>query len=122
MMNIGETDYSAINDKLYCLKWRDKPTVHLLSNFHDPADEVQVNRKEKDRAIIKVNCPAALQEYKNVNYVDKFDQMKGHYEVDRKSRKWWHRIFFHLLDCSVVNAYIIFRETGWIRKDDLERL
>ncbi|KAL3225635.1 hypothetical protein MRX96_025673 [Rhipicephalus microplus] len=53
MMKRGDTDYSVSNDKLCCLKWRDKRTVHLLSNFHDPADEVQVNRKEKDGAITK---------------------------------------------------------------------
>lgn len=121
MMKRGDTDYSVSNDKLCCLKWRDKRTVHLLSNFHDPADEVQVNRKEKDGAITKVNCPAALQEYnKNMNFVDKFDQLKGQYEVDRKSRKWWHRIFFHLLDCSVVNAFIIFREHAGSEKMTLK--
>ncbi|KAL3191415.1 hypothetical protein MRX96_059796 [Rhipicephalus microplus] len=121
MMKTGDTDYSVSNDKLCCLKWRDKRTVHLLSNFHDPADEVQVNRKEKDGAITKVNCPAALQEYnKNMTFVDKFDQLKGQYEVDRKSRKWWHRIFFHLLDCSVVNAFIIFREHAGSEKMTLK--
>ena len=31
------------------------------------------------------------------------------YEIDRKSRKWWHRIFFHLLDVALVNSYIIYK-------------
>ncbi|KAL1469980.1 hypothetical protein MTO96_004600 [Rhipicephalus appendiculatus] len=80
MMKRGETYCSVSNDELCCLKCRDKRTVHLLSNFHDPVEEVQVNRKEKDGAITKVNCPAAPQEYsKNINFVDKFHQMKGQY-------------------------------------------
>lgn len=110
-MTRGDTDYSVSDESLCCFKWKDKRTVHLLSNFHDPADEVEVDRKNKDGTVSKVPCPAALQDYnRNMNFVDKFDQLKGQYQVDRKSRKWWHRIFFHFLDCCVVNAFIIFKE------------
>lgn len=35
--------------------------------------------------------------------------MKSYYEIDRKSKKWWHRIFFHFLDVSVTNSYILFK-------------
>ncbi|KAJ8950040.1 hypothetical protein NQ314_008046 [Rhamnusium bicolor] len=41
--------------------------------------------------------------------VDKADMLKSRYEVDRKSKKWWHRIFFYFLDLCVVNAYIIYK-------------
>ena len=40
--------------------------------------------------------------------------LKSVYGLDRKSRKWWHRIAFHFLDVSLVNAFILFmnvRET-----------
>ncbi|KAM7313423.1 piggyBac transposable element-derived protein 4-like [Ixodes scapularis] len=110
-MTRGDTDYSVSDESLCCFKWKDKRTVHLLSNFHDPADEVEVDRKNKDGTVCKVPCPAALQDYnRNMNFVGKFDQLKDQYQVDRKSRKWWHRIFFHFLDCCVVNAFIIFKE------------
>lgn len=107
-MKRGDTDWSVSDDGLCCLKWKDKRTVYLLTNFHDPSNEVEVDRKNKDGTLSKVSCPAALQDYNhNMNFVDKFDQRKGQYEIDRKSRKWWHRIFFHLLDCCVVNAFLI---------------
>ncbi|XP_075210592.1 uncharacterized protein LOC142317942 [Lycorma delicatula] len=42
-----------------------------------------------------------------MNFVDKFDQLKTTYEIDHKSHKWWHRIFFYFIDAAVVNAFII---------------
>ena len=45
-----------------------------------------------------------------MNFVDKFDQMKTTYEIDRKSHKWWHKIFFYFLDAATVNAFIIAKE------------
>jgi hypothetical protein len=46
----------------------------------------------------------------NMGFVDKADMLKALYEVNRKSRKWWHRIFWYFLDVTVVNAFIIYRE------------
>lgn len=46
----------------------------------------------------------------HMGYVDKADQMKSYYEIDRKSKKWWLRIFWHFLDVSEVNAFLIFKE------------
>lgn len=46
---------------------------------------------------------------KNMGYVDYADMIKSYYEIDRKSHKWWHRIFFHFLDVAVTNSYILFK-------------
>lgn len=57
-----------------------------------------------------IPCPSVLQDYNiNMNCVDKFDQYKKMYHVDRKSYKWWHRIFF--FDAAFVNSYIIYTKT-----------
>lgn len=45
-----------------------------------------------------------------MGYVDAFDMYKSIYEIDRKSKKWWHRIFWYFLDMTVVNAFIIFKK------------
>ena len=34
------------------------------------------------------------------------------YKTKCKTKKWYHRIFFHLLSLSVVNAWTIYREIG----------
>lgn len=83
-MERGDTDWSVSDDSLCCLKWKDKRIVYLLTNFHDPCIEVEVNRKNKDGTVSKVSCPAALQDYnQHMNFVDKFDQRKGQYEIDK---------------------------------------
>lgn len=109
-MKQGEFDYSVSNKGLLAIKWKDKRCVNLLSNYHRPDDTSSVKRKNKDGHVDDVPCPKLLIDYnKYMNGVDKFDQNKGTYEINRKSRKWWHRIFFYFVDASVVNAYVIYR-------------
>uniref|UniRef100_A0A1E1XP67 Putative transposase n=1 Tax=Amblyomma sculptum TaxID=1581419 RepID=A0A1E1XP67_AMBSC len=38
--------------------------------------------------------------------VDRFDQKRNAYPVDRRSKKGWHRIFYFLLDAAIVNAFV----------------
>lgn len=109
----GEYVWYHSNCGLSVIKWRDKRSVHLISNFHDPNVSTEVKRKEKDGSATQVPCPQMLVDYnKNMNFVDKFDQIKGTYCVDRKSHKWWHRIFFFFIDACVVNAFIIYNLLG----------
>lgn len=104
----GEYDWYVSNSGLAAVKWRDKRSVHLLSNYHDPSSSTEVKRKEKDGTHVQVPCPVMLTDYnKNMNFVDKFDQMRSCYGIDRKSHKWWHRIFFFFIDAALVNAFII---------------
>lgn len=42
--------------------------------------------------------------------VDKADMLKSTYELNRKSKKWWHRIFWHFLDVTIVNSFIIYKQ------------
>ena len=56
-------------------------------------------------------CPMPFVDYnKHMGYVDLFDMLKGLYDNDQKSKKWWMRIFLHLLDDSVVNSSLIYKE------------
>jgi hypothetical protein len=40
--------------------------------------------------------------------VDVADQLRTSYNIQNRSLKWWHRIFFFLLDMTVVNMFIIY--------------
>ena len=42
--------------------------------------------------------------------VDKRDQLMAYYSFLHKSVKWWHKIFFWLLEVMVINSYIIYKE------------
>jgi len=41
--------------------------------------------------------------------VDLIDSLIGLYRLKLKSKKWYHRLFFHLLDMTIVNAWILYR-------------
>ena len=62
--------------------------------------------------------PKAIQEYNHaMGGVDKADQMGVYYSFQRKSFKWWKKVFFWLLEVSVVNSYILYKETTPTRPD-----
>ncbi|XP_022168644.1 piggyBac transposable element-derived protein 4-like [Myzus persicae] len=90
-MKLGDYDWqiTADQDNISIVKWKEKRIVSLLSNFHDPQNVTQVQRKSKDGSATMVKCPKVLQDYNNnMNCVDKFDQNKKSYQIDRKSHKW----------------------------------
>ena len=43
--------------------------------------------------------------------VDKLDQLISYYSFLHESVKWWRKVFFWLLDMTVVNSYIIHQHT-----------
>lgn len=94
-------------------KWKDNRCIHLVSNYHDPNEVTFVNRKDKRGTITEVPCPTVLKEYNTfMNCVDKFDQLKSVYDINRKSKKWWHRVFFYFIDASITNSFIIYKLLG----------
>lgn len=56
-------------------------------------------------------CPPHAVDYnKDMGAVDCHDQMVRNYAIDRKSRRWWVRMFVNFLDAIMVNAYIVYKE------------
>ena len=43
--------------------------------------------------------------------VDKANQYAVYYSIDRKSKKWWRKLVFYLLEVTIVNSYILYKET-----------
>ncbi|KAK3758964.1 hypothetical protein RRG08_005590 [Elysia crispata] len=57
---------------------------------------------------MEVSCPMAIKDYNcNMGGVDKADMLCSLYGMDRKSRKWWHRLFFGIIDRMLVNSYVV---------------
>ena len=81
--------------------------VHLVSNFHGN-ETATVLRKEKNGSKSAITCPVAVKDYNSyMGGVDKDAQLRVLYCIDRKSPKWWHRLFWGLLDIAFVNSYVI---------------
>ena len=91
--------------------WYDRRYVNFLSTSHPPllADGSLAIVQRKDGANkIDVPCPPYLPDYiKYMRGVDKGDQLVALYSAGRKSSKAWRRIFFYLLECCILNSYIL---------------
>lgn len=109
----GEWEMSACTDKgILGVHWKDTKDVYLLTNCNE-ATVTTTYRKMKDGSKKEVSCPVAMEFYnKYMGGVDHADQMITLYELDRKSQKWWRKVFFRLLMTAVHNAYIIYNETN----------
>lgn len=107
----GEFDSRISDDGVAVYRWKDNKAVNLISTCHDPSDVSSVNRKMKDGTIATISCPQVVKDYNShMNFVDNFDRLKSDYAIDRKSKKWWMRLFFHFIDCCVTNAFIMHKE------------
>ena len=81
------------------LVWKDKREVFMLSNMHHPIENQ--NNLEK---------PVIIENYNvHMGYVDLSDRMANSYTFGRKTLKWTKKLFFHILDLTVLNAFIIFK-------------
>ena len=96
------------NNGISCIKWMDTKAVTIVSNMHDPSENLEINRKNKDGSTQLVEAPKMVKHYmQHMGCVDKADMLKSLYELDRKSTKWRHQIFFHLMDVTLVNSMIL---------------
>lgn len=119
----GNFAWRSTRTGITATKWKDRKGIHFLSNMHSPLTETSVRRKEHDGSTKQIACPAVVQDYnKHMGCVDKADMLKTIYCIDRKSRKWWHRIFFHMLDTTVVNTFIIYSQLTEGKKLTLKQL
>jgi len=90
-------------------KWCDSRDVIVVSNCHTN-DATEVNRKQKDGSKTKIQCPNAIAFYnKHMHGVDLADQFASMYDYNRKSTKWWKKVFDRLIMIATANSWIIFK-------------
>ena len=90
------------DNKMMCVAWRDKKAnkpVYVTST-KGKVENVTVKGKQK---------PAVIHSYNfSMNGCDRADQMVGYYGLQtRKSKKWWKKIFYWILEITCSNAYIL---------------
>ena len=88
--------------------WKDRKPVHVVSNCH-PSTTTTVTRKNRDGTVDNISCPTIISAYnRHMGGVDFTDQMKVYYSYNRKSKRWWIRLFFHFIDTAVINAFVLY--------------
>jgi len=57
-----------------------------------------------------IPCPLAFSEYnRTMGAINDFDRLLSFHSVKLQSRKWWHAIFYFLIDVAGVNALHLWR-------------
>lgn len=91
--------------------WKDNKYVTLVSSFAGTEPISKVKRYDrKEKKIVEVDCPYIITEYnRHMGGVDLLDSFMGRYKIYMKSRKWYIRIFYHLLDLTLVNSWLLYK-------------
>lgn len=91
-------------ESIMVAKWRDKRTVLYLSSQFDN-EMVQTTNKRK---VQKVMPKPILYYNVNMKGVDRMDQMLSYYPCERKTLRWPKKIFLHMLQMILVNAFYLY--------------
>lgn len=108
-MKRGEFQFLA-KKNVAAVQWMDSKPVNFLSSAHSPRTTSSVLRKLRNGTSITVGCPDVVAAYnKSMVGVDLFDQLHERYKIGRRALKWWHRIFYWLVDLAIVNSFAMWR-------------
>lgn len=95
----------ATTGKFNLISWKDKKVINIISSVCDKS-LIEVN--QRSRVIEK---PNAFNEYSHNNSgVDRMNQSISYYNRNTRSRKWWKKVFYFLLESSINNANIVYNK------------
>lgn len=115
---ILEREFLDIPKKGKFITYINKGKNSLLTIYNDRKMVYMLNSVKPVEIIFKRNyknqfipIPNIIDDYnKYAHAVDKNNQMTYNYRYPHKSVKWWLPVFFHLLQISMLNSYVIFKE------------
>ena len=93
------------------IRWNDNSICTLISTMGSGYPVAKVLRWDKEEEkYIEVECPGMVKYYNaHMGGVDKLDALIAFYRIFLRSRKWYHRLFFHFIDVCVVNSWLKYR-------------
>ena len=97
--------------ELLAVYWRDRRDVYVMSTMHNTSASSVLKRSKGSKEKQPIPCPTMIIDYNNyMGGVDLTDQYLSYYSMTtRRTLKWWKKVFWRLLDITIVNSWIIFR-------------
>lgn len=93
------------------LSWRDKRAVHMLSTFSKGSKSNMTNVPSKWPNKPPTLKPDVIIDYtKHMGGVDRSDHFISSYQFMRRTKKWYRKLFFWLLEVAIIDAYILYQE------------
>uniref|UniRef100_A0A8C6UL23 PiggyBac transposable element-derived protein domain-containing protein n=1 Tax=Neogobius melanostomus TaxID=47308 RepID=A0A8C6UL23_9GOBI len=108
---------------LVFVKWMDSREVSICSTFH-PAfagETTMQHSKHNDGnwGSTAVTCPTPVIEYnKHMKCFDFSEHLIQYHTIHQKTSNWYRTLFFHFLDISATNAYLLHKELCRERKQN----
>ena len=93
---------------LTALAWKDRRDVYILTNMDTPPEEG--NFCDDSKRAVKPQIVAWYN--RHMGYVDISDRMANRYTMCRRNFKWTIKLFFQLLDLTVLNSWILLSSCG----------
>ena len=82
--------------------------MYILTNMHAPP--VEGHFTDESGQAIK---PCVVEDYNaHMGFVDKSDRMVNSYGIARRTWKWTNKLFFHLMDMTIIKAFLIHKSYG----------
>ncbi|XP_033347678.1 piggyBac transposable element-derived protein 4-like [Bombus vosnesenskii] len=95
---------------LLAIKWHDKKEVRMLFSAHGAA--LIKSEKRDYRTGLYKKKPSCIADYNsNMSAVDRVNMILSTLNSPRKTIKWYKKLFFHLLDLAIYNAYILYQKS-----------
>lgn len=90
--------------------WRDRRDVYALSTMQNESVVSVLKQPKGSKDKQPLPCPSIIDDYSNyMGGVDLTDQHLSYYSITtRRTVKWWKKVFWRLVDITIVNAWIIF--------------
>ena len=99
----GETEYIR-NGDIVAVHWKDKRDIFAASSFHGTSKRLLKRHGKEDickpELICDYNC--------FMGGVDKCDQFLSYYNLGRKCKKWWKKVFFRMVELCIINAMCLY--------------
>ena len=90
-------------DDLLAVGWNDVGFTKGMSNFHGPTSTTVLRRQRGTSGRVVRNAPTCMADYNlYMGGTDLCDQRRGNFTTQRRSKKWWHALFYFTLDILMV--------------------
>ncbi|XP_064597892.1 piggyBac transposable element-derived protein 3-like [Liolophura sinensis] len=105
----GSINQIVCDDNKICItQWYDnKAVLSASSEFGAQPNDSCKRWSKEDHAYIEVPRPAVIKQYNDkMGGVDLSDRMIPYYRIGARTRKWTIRTILHMVDLSLVNAWL----------------
>lgn len=98
--------------ELVAVWWRDRRDVLAMSTMHNTSVTTVMKRPKGSTDKRPIPCPTIIADYNTyMGGVDLTDQHLSYYSMtNRRTLKWWKKVFWRLIDLCIVNSWIIFHQ------------